>query len=522
MRRIVIAALVATCLAGTAEARRASQMFAPANDEIANAKTLAPSPWLVAGHLLFASKQASEPKVDAASIGRSVWYRYTATKNRRVAVVIAPNKGASVPFRIAVYEGSQIGALTLRGRASIATGTSTPASVVFDATEGVTYTVQVDSGPQTTLNGYFLIGLQHFTGDTPGGVGLFAERPVYVTEGAGATRTVFAVNATRSTAVLTPRLDGLSEALSAAASTTAVAPGGVVPVTVSDNVTLPLPATGSTVGTLSVGAVVSATTIATQKLAVTGVKLETTNAATVRTRFDRPGQGGAVTDVMSSAVTVWNTGGTPARACRFEPGDSAMTLHFSELTAGKTANADKLFDIPAGGRLVYAVRVAGAAQNDDTVRLVCGHASFTTTTDDLSRMFGYEQFGEPSIARIAFSGLTADQTVSVPDFGVRTVVAAVVNTGSYAGFFDIAATTPDATRARVASLCESSSTGVCKGLSASGKVTVNLANGEKTYVALTVARQNVAASGFVFVTATSIDSPTARTAAYDGFEVVAP
>ncbi len=41
-------------------------------------------------------------------------------------------------------------------------------------------------------------------------------------------------------------------------------------------------------------------------------------------------------------------------------------------------------------------------------------------------------------------------------------------------------------------------------------------------MALTVTRQSAGGSGMVYVTASSVDSPAARTAGTDGFEVVSP
>ncbi len=118
LHHLVATVAVAASLAAPAEARRASQMFAPANDEITGAMDLKSSQALVAGHLLFASRQTGEPRVDAASIGRTVWYRFTPKVSGRTVVMVAPNRAANLPFRLAVYAGNAIGSLTLRGSAA--------------------------------------------------------------------------------------------------------------------------------------------------------------------------------------------------------------------------------------------------------------------------------------------------------------------------------------------------------------------------------------------------------------------
>ncbi len=133
------------------------------------------------------------------SIGRTVWYRYKSTSNGWAVAAVTTGRYEPAPLQVAVYQGTTFAALKHLGSGT-ATGTTAAnasAAVVFPVTAGVTYSVQVDSAPQSgfPFKGRFLIGLDLL--GTGGRLALFTDRPLVLPEasfGGGPFARVLAVN----------------------------------------------------------------------------------------------------------------------------------------------------------------------------------------------------------------------------------------------------------------------------------------------------------------------------------------
>jgi hypothetical protein len=118
----------------------------PANDDFDNAQAIGPAlPIAVGGTTVNATDQAGEP-IHGPGVGsppHSVWYRWTAATTEQVTIDAC---NATFPSAMAVYTGSQLGALTQEQQAQpFSCGFPTPGSrITLDAVAGETYSIAVD------------------------------------------------------------------------------------------------------------------------------------------------------------------------------------------------------------------------------------------------------------------------------------------------------------------------------------------------------------------------------------------
>lgn len=117
--------------------------IAPSNDNFASARMIGPAlPVSQAGDNSFATAEGLEPGHAGSAAAQSVWYSWTANVTRRIRVDTCT---AEFDTRLAVYTGPRLGELTPIESNDDACGTSNRASsLVFAATEGVTYRIAVD------------------------------------------------------------------------------------------------------------------------------------------------------------------------------------------------------------------------------------------------------------------------------------------------------------------------------------------------------------------------------------------
>jgi subtilase family serine protease len=113
---------------------------APANDNFAQARSLAGSNLTISGSNLKATKEANEPNHGGDLGGHSVWYRWTAPVKASTTISLA---GSGFDTTLGVYTGSSVGALTTVA-SNNNSGTSTASSVTFTPTAGKVYYIAVD------------------------------------------------------------------------------------------------------------------------------------------------------------------------------------------------------------------------------------------------------------------------------------------------------------------------------------------------------------------------------------------
>ena len=118
----------------------------PANDEFANAEALGGAlPIDVSGSIVDATIEPDEPTHGDAGEGSSIWYSWTPTSTRKVAIETCASPVATV---LAIYTGESVGGLapvyTNFLKPSCHSASATNAGVVLLAHAGTTYRIAVD------------------------------------------------------------------------------------------------------------------------------------------------------------------------------------------------------------------------------------------------------------------------------------------------------------------------------------------------------------------------------------------
>lgn len=112
----------------------------PPNDAFANAEAITGATGSVARSNNLATKEVGEPN-HAAAGGASAWFAWTAPSNGSFSF---DTDGSSIDTLLAVYTGSAVNALTVRGSNDNPAGAGTTARVIFTATAGTVYRIAVD------------------------------------------------------------------------------------------------------------------------------------------------------------------------------------------------------------------------------------------------------------------------------------------------------------------------------------------------------------------------------------------
>lgn len=531
MAKAIVAALAALALlvppAAEAAAKR-TQLYAPRNDQFAEAFRLKSAPNLTLGFLGPASRELGEPKLTADSFGRTVWYRYTASTTGRAVVVLTTNRYASERHRLGVYKGSKLSSLTLIGKAAYdgnSTGapTDTAVAVAFDTKAGQGYRIQVDRGElKGGPDAFFEIGVQQFGPE--GGIALFHDRPILLSEGISSPGTdmgrTLVANAGPDTVKVKGRLGGLPSGTFKLSPTTekTLGSGKTLWFDVTDNPAKALTRPGDFPGAVLFGA----------KLASTGATLPGAQRNLYAFRQDlgelgrpeilvRPKQ--TLTGVLdrqpvTTPVYIRNESLVKAVGCRFESfGQGAFG--FVDVGPGTSGKRDAPFDIEPLQEKIYDVTVAGVA-----VALRCINLDTQFPGEHTQLNYGGQR---GVVARILISTIGADTYKQIIlKNKSRTVIVKLENTGEYSGDFLFDYTDTERSRlADVTSMCVSGPGGVCIGPSTqSTSTSINLAPGETGYVALKVARGTETEPGTVTLRASPEGRGTGYFAGIGSFELI--
>ena len=150
MKNLLTVILFLVCCIGVrAMDEELTLMVPPANDNFANAQTIASPIGLVNGTNVDATKEAGEPNHAGNVGGRSVWYKWT--PNITFGVTFSTH-GFSTNFDtlVAVYTGASVNSLTqIVGRDDY--GNTNASRVFFPAAAGTTYYIAVDGYNNGTI-----------------------------------------------------------------------------------------------------------------------------------------------------------------------------------------------------------------------------------------------------------------------------------------------------------------------------------------------------------------------------------
>lgn len=138
---------------GSVTSGRADFTWSPSifNDNFENRILIVGSSNVVHGSLLGATKEANEPHHGGEVGGRSVWWRWIAPTNGPVEM---NTFGSSVDTLLAVYQGTNIGNLTLvQENNDVVPQTNAASRVRFTAVAGQEYQIAVDSQKTTSAFG---------------------------------------------------------------------------------------------------------------------------------------------------------------------------------------------------------------------------------------------------------------------------------------------------------------------------------------------------------------------------------
>jgi subtilisin family serine protease/outer membrane protein assembly factor BamB len=137
----------------------------PANDNFANAQTIAGRSVLIKGTNTQATVESGEPEIRGLTGGKSLWYRWTAPAAGRFQVGLQSDGFDPL---LAVYTGTTLNSLAIVGSSDDADAesggpsTATGSLVTINATAGTTYLIQVDGAArsgQPPINARFVLTL---------------------------------------------------------------------------------------------------------------------------------------------------------------------------------------------------------------------------------------------------------------------------------------------------------------------------------------------------------------------------
>jgi hypothetical protein len=114
---------------------------APANDNFANATTIAGVSGTMSGSTVGANKEAGEPNHAGNTGGASVWFRWVAPANGTVTFNTA---GSAFDTLLGVYIGTTVSALSLVASNDDVLYPNTTSAVTFNAVSGTEYRIAVD------------------------------------------------------------------------------------------------------------------------------------------------------------------------------------------------------------------------------------------------------------------------------------------------------------------------------------------------------------------------------------------
>jgi hypothetical protein len=516
---LIVAASVSAAHAATFVSQ--TQEYSPPNDNFAQAQALPDSTYATLGNIYYATRELGEAKYATASLGRTVWYKFTATKTGRAVALLTTADMDTAPLQMQAFSGSAVASLTRLAKVQVAgTDASNSGSLAFSTVAGTTYYLQVDSAAQTySLDGDFLIAIQQF--GASGGLAALTYRPALIEDQSSDEFKVLVANGFKSKVDLQSGISSIGAQLDVTSTATTFAAGRTGWFTVADNSDSSI--TGIASGNLQITAFSTATS-AYMGIRAIPLKLfqrDYNYRPSLLVRFAKPVQGVARSQRFSSTVNIKNTSATAAQYCRFIEDDAAYALNWNEnLATGKLGRTNALFTLAGGATKKFTVSAttASSSADDNEISVVCSNYYATINEDNLASMGATGQFGKYAAVTMAFPAANTFQQIAIPDFNTKKVVVAITNTGDYSGYFKIDA---DSTNSNVSmdSICVSNSKGTCTGTSDSSSVNADLANGETGYVTLTINRKNATDVGLIYVEVTRDDEPQSSEAGFSGFEV---
>lgn len=525
----LFAALFATSPSLASDRESQLQNFGPANDDFANAETLLADLALIPGNLNYSTKQLNEPRISSASVGRTVWYKYTATETGR-AVVFVTKRYSEAPFQIAVYGGTKFADLKRLGAKQIAgTDADYSGSVGFDAVKGTTYFIQIDAAPQTSgFVGTFLIGVKP-VGST-GNIAAFANQQLVFQEYSGfdSDRKVFVANGHKATVNVTYGLSNLNSNLGVSTSKTTLKANETAVYSFSDSYSDFAEGTAHA-GSLDLIAKATATSsiLGGVSVPVKVVTLDRTNKPAVQIRFVDAKPGAPISGRTQSIVHVRNTSKTKALNCRFDNDEtyynSVVATKYREiLSDGTYGNVNAMFSISAGTTRKFLVQ-ARVAHSDyyRAIALKCGHYYGSFSDDESSYLVPYPYYGIYPNLRIVPTTQNVFGEIHLADFGSKRVYVTATNMGDYSGYFQIYA--EDETyedRAVITSMCVLNASNACAGPASTDRVDFNLANGESVKIAVDVRRGSSSTPGEVKLWGRATDYDSYDTVGYGAFTLM--
>lgn len=523
-----LGAAAALAASSAAEARRA-QIYAAPNDAFADAEALTPGQLLIPGTISYASRELGERKIyPDSSIGRTVWYRYTAPSTGRAVLLLTHGYSDYSPFQMAVYTGKTLKSLKLVDRAQVRGTEQSPARALsFPTTKNETYYVQVDAAPDPErFQGGFLLGVQQF--GTAGDIAMFLRRPIFIDERCcGYDRDALAANGFPLAVTLTSGVSGLGSALTIDSSDNDLAVGEVSVFTISDA------SADFDDGTVKIGSLdVIAKSAANGRLLgsgsapVTVVDSDFSRRPAVEVRHLDPSYGVRLNARASTRTMVRNTSAVDAIGCRFEPNAnsyySAFAIDAREVLAGgKFGPSNTTFTLKAGETKTFSVSSRSGSNDYNSMYLYCADYYRTVSTNGNAYFDTINYRGPAASVRLRPVTDTAFGEVALNDFATRRVSVDLTNVGPYSGYFKL--TFDDDTykdKAVVAGLCIAEGKKSCSP-TGTGSLTFDLAVGETRRVTMAVRRGSAEAGEVkLYVEATDDTAENSGRAGYNAFWVV--
>jgi hypothetical protein len=493
------------------------QNYGPGNDDFARAANITADLYLIPGDLAYASREMQEPRINSASIGRTVWYRYVATETGR-AVAFLTKRYYGAPFQIAVYSGTKLTDLKRLGIAQVAgSDTEYSGAVGFDAVKGTAYFIQVDRAPMSSTSvTSFLLGVAPV--GTTGRIAAFASQPLIFQErDFDSYRKVFVANGHTGTTTMTYALSNLNTNISVSTTKTTLKANETTVFNFSDA------NSNFDSGTVHSGKLdlisksATSTILGSRSVPLRVITSEYTNKPNIEVRFVDPKPGAPVSGVVQSLVYVRNTSTSTALGCRFDTHqydyNSLVSLKVSEVLTNGWGSPNPIFDIAPNTIRKFSVSGRIAA-NDyySYVKLMCSNSYGTFSNNESSYLEPTAYYGIYPSLKINPTTNTVFGEVNVPDFGTKRVFVTLTNSGNYSGYFSIRAyddTYQD--KAVITAMCLVNDAGSCIGPSSTDTVEFDMARGETRRIAVSVRRGN-SDPGEVELWAHAID--------YNGYDVV--
>jgi hypothetical protein len=198
-------------------------LLPPPNDSFASAQAI-PVPTSLTGSNRAATVESGEPTPSCASIGRTLWYRFTPNQDGSVTITVAGSETLDASF--AVYTGSSLASLSEVACREV-TGRNGTEQTSVTVTGGVTYFIQLGGFSDTFGDVHLTVGSATVTGSSVASAVLRALAPTSTrttTPTPTLTRTPARIPTRTATLTLTPSVTVTATASATAAATRTATP----------------------------------------------------------------------------------------------------------------------------------------------------------------------------------------------------------------------------------------------------------------------------------------------------------